>query len=265
LIRTRVITGAVLGIALTVTVLFLPTPVMAAIFGVLWVVGAWEWGGLARLGGGARIIYAAVCAAAMAALFLRAGAELAFAVLVAALVWWLLAFAAVITYPRKFAMSTVGLAGIAVLVPSWFLYARLHGGGAVGHGLAMTVLAIVWAADVGAYVFGRWLGRVKLAPAVSPGKTWEGVSGGLLAAALVSLGAALWLGLPAGAMVSVGIATALVSVVGDLAVSVFKRNVGLKDTGSLLPGHGGVMDRIDSLTAAIPVFVLGIRIAGVAG
>jgi phosphatidate cytidylyltransferase len=266
LIKTRVITGALLGVALVATVLFLPTQLMAAIFGVLWVIGAWEWAGLARLGATARLVYAAACAAGMVAALLWAGPDAALAILGVALVWWVLAFLAVVTYPRKFAMSTVAIVGIVVLLPSWLLLVRLHGsGGSLGHGLAMTVLAIVWAADVGAYTFGRWLGRVKLAPAVSPGKTWEGVSGGVLAAAAVSWAAALWLGLPMGAMVVVGIATALVSVVGDLAVSVFKRNVGLKDTGTLLPGHGGVMDRIDSLTAAIPVFVLGIRAAGLVG
>lgn len=265
MIKTRVITGAVLGVALVVTVLFLSTPLMAAILGVLWVVGAWEWAGLARLGSAARLVYAAACAAGMLGALLFAGAEVAFVIVVVALVWWALAFLAVVTYPRKFAMSTVAVVGFLVLLPSWFLFARLHGSGPLGRELAMTVLAIVWAADVGAYVFGRRFGRVKLAPAVSPGKTWEGVSGGVLVAAAVSFGASLWLGLPAAAMVGVGIATALVSVVGDLAVSVFKRNVGLKDTGTLLPGHGGVMDRIDSLTAAIPIFVLGIRAAGIAG
>jgi phosphatidate cytidylyltransferase len=265
LIKTRVITGALLGVALILTVLFLPTPLMATVLGVLWVIGAWEWAGLARLGAGARLAYAVVCALGMVAAHLYADAGASFVLLVIALAWWVLAFGAVLTYPRKFAMSTVGVAGFVVLLPSWFLLVRLHGSAPHGHELAMTVLGIVWAADVGAYMFGRWLGRVKLAPAVSPGKTWEGVSGGLALAAAAAWAAALWLGLPAGAMVGIGIATALVSVIGDLAVSVFKRNVGLKDTGTLLPGHGGVMDRIDSLTAAIPVFVLGLRVSGIAG
>jgi len=265
LIKARVITGALLGIALVVTVLFMSTPLMATILGALWVIGAWEWAGLARLGSRARLVYAGACAALMAVAVLRASDDATFAILVLALAWWALAFLAVATYPRKFAMGAVGIAGFLVLLPSWLLLARLHASVPLGHGLAMTVLAIVWAADIGAYTFGRWLGRVKLAPAVSPGKTWEGVSGGVLAAAAAAWCAAFWLGLPAAAMVGIGVATALVSVVGDLSVSVFKRNVGLKDTGTLLPGHGGVMDRIDSLTAAIPVFVLGIRLAGIAG
>ncbi len=265
MIKTRVITGAFLGVALVVTVLFLSTLQMAAILGLLWVIGAWEWAGLARLGAGARLAYAAACAAAMVVALLWAGVDAAFAMLVFALAWWVLAFIAVLTYPREFAMGTVGVVGFVVLLPSWFLFVRLHGSAPLGPELALTVLVIVWAADVGAYAFGRLIGRVKLAPAVSPGKTWEGVSGGVLCAAAASWAAAHWLGLPKGPMLAIGIATALVSVIGDLSVSVFKRNVGLKDTGTLLPGHGGVMDRIDSLTAAIPIFVLGLRAAGISG
>jgi phosphatidate cytidylyltransferase len=101
------------------------------------------------------------------------------------------------------------------------------------------------------------LGRTKLAPAVSPGKTWEGVSGGLAAAGLAAAAAAAWLELPWLPLVALGMATALISVLGDLTQSMFKRNVGLKDSGKLLPGHGGVLDRIDSLTSSVPLLALG--------
>jgi phosphatidate cytidylyltransferase len=261
LIRARIITGALFGGVLICAVLFLSTPLAAAVLGVLWVLGAWEWAGLARLASAGRIVYAAACAACMVALYLYADSRALFALLTVALVSLLLAFVAVLTYPRKFGMGTVGAAGFVALVPSWLLLVRLHGEPPLGHALALTVLAVVWAADVGAYTFGRAFGRFKLAPAVSPGKTWEGVTGGLVSAAAAAWLAAILIGLPAGVLLAIGVLTALASVIGDLAVSVFKRNVGLKDTGTLLPGHGGVMDRIDSLTAAIPVFVFGLLLA----
>jgi phosphatidate cytidylyltransferase len=100
---------------------------------------------------------------------------------------------------------------------------------------------------------------------VSPGKTWEGMAGGLLLAAFAAGIGAAWLDLPVVRLGALGVATALVSVLGDLTQSMFKRNVGLKDSGKLLPGHGGVLDRIDSLTAAIPVFAGGLLLFGIAG
>jgi phosphatidate cytidylyltransferase len=100
---------------------------------------------------------------------------------------------------------------------------------------------------------------------VSPGKTWEGLIGGLASAALVAALAGKWLDIDWPAAALLGVATALISVVGDLTVSMFKRNVGLKDSGKLLPGHGGVLDRIDSLTAAVPLFAWGLLLAGVIG
>jgi phosphatidate cytidylyltransferase len=261
LIRARIITGALFGGVLICVVLFLSTPLAAAVLGALWLLGAWEWAGLANLKASGRTLYVAGCAACMLALYLWADERVLYALLIVALAGLLLAFVAVVTYPRKFGMGIVGAAGFVALVPSWLLLVRLHGEPPLGHALALTVLAIVWAADVGAYTFGRAFGRIKLAPAVSPGKTWEGVTGGLISAAAAAWLAAILIGLPAGALLALGVLTALASVVGDLGVSVFKRNVGLKDTGTLLPGHGGVMDRIDSLTAAIPVFVLGLMLA----
>jgi phosphatidate cytidylyltransferase len=257
MLATRILTGLIFGAALTAAILFAPSPVTAGVLAVLWLAGVWEWAAFAQLPTAGRVAYTSVFAVAMAVSWWLEDPGFAF-VLGAAVVWWLFALVLVLRYPRSFSSTFVALAGIVVLLPSWALLVRLHREDALGAELAFTLLVIVWAADVGAYAFGRLLGRTKLAPAVSPGKTWEGVSGGLLTAGLAAGLAASWLGLPIERLIALGIATALTSVLGDLTQSMFKRNVGLKDSGKLLPGHGGVLDRIDSLTAAVPAFVVGL-------
>ena len=261
----RIVTGLVLGTLLTAGVLLLDTTLASLMLGVLWLAGAWEWAGLARFGAAARAAYTAAFAAAMlVALFVVPRHDVSLTLAVAA-AWWLIALLAVLTFPRRFSSPVVALSGVLVLLPSWSLLTELHALTPSGPELTLTVLIIVWAADVGAYACGRLFGRVKLAPAVSPGKTWEGVTGGLVFAAVAAWAAGRAFGFELGAATLVGIAaaTALVSVVGDLTVSMFKRNVGVKDSGRLLPGHGGVMDRIDSLTAAVPMFAGGLWLAGV--
>jgi phosphatidate cytidylyltransferase len=245
--------------------LFAPPFVAAAVLGLLWLAGAWEWGGFAKLTGAGRLLYTVCFAVAIALSWRWLGAAGARMALGAALAWWALAFVLVLGFPRSFSAPFVAAAGILVLSTSFLLLARLLAEGERGAQLAFGLLLVVWAADVGAYVFGRLMGRTKLAPAVSPGKTWEGVTGGLLTAGIAGGAVAAWLTLPLGSLVVLGVVTALVSVLGDLTQSMFKRNVGLKDSGKLLPGHGGVLDRIDSLTAAVPVFVAGLWLLGLAG
>jgi phosphatidate cytidylyltransferase len=258
MLAARIITGVVFGAAITAALLFAPSTVTAVVLGILWLAGAWEWGAFAKLPAAVSAGYTLLFAAAMAVGWLWLGITGLSVLLLAALAWWLFALVLVMRYPRTFSPTFVALAGIVVLWPSWTLLVRLHDTDALGAKLAFTLLLIVWAADVGAYAFGRLLGRTKLAPAVSPGKTWEGVTGGLVTAGLAAAIAAQWLELPAVRLVPLAVATALISVLGDLTQSMFKRNVGLKDSGKLLPGHGGVLDRIDSLTAAVPAFVVGL-------
>jgi phosphatidate cytidylyltransferase len=265
LLIARIITGVLFGGALTATLLLAPPGIAAALLGGLWLAGAWEWAGFARLPAGGRIAYAAVLLAAGLAGYAWLDDRWLGALLLASLLWWLAALALVATYPRPLGLAFVASVGPLVLLPSFLLLVRLHASPGAGAALAFTALVVVWAADVGAFFVGRTLGRTKLAPAVSPGKTWEGVTGGLLAAGIATGGAAYALGLPVPSLVVLGGVTALVSVLGDLTQSMFKRNVGLKDSGRLLPGHGGVLDRIDSLTAAAPVFVAGLFLLGVLG
>ena len=125
-------------------------------------------------------------------------------------------------------------------------------------------LLIVWLADGGAYFAGKAFGRVKLAPGISPGKTWEGVVGGMLLVVVLALAGAVYMDASIAVLLPFCLAVGALSVVGDLTVSMFKRTVGLKDSGSLFPGHGGVLDRIDSLSAAAPLFALGVTWLGIA-
>jgi len=132
-----------------------------------------------------------------------------------------------------------------------------------GAGMLLYLFSLVWIADIGAYFSGRKFGKHKLAPTISPGKTWEGLIGGLLAnlvwiVGVYQLSSGWGLGLPQFLLIS--LATSLISVVGDLFESILKREARVKDSGKLLPGHGGVLDRVDSVIAAAPVFVAGIFI-----
>lgn len=256
----RVITGAIFGIVVIASVLWLPTAGTAAVLALLFAAGAWEWAGLARLTPPFRAVYAGALTGLMitGAWWVHDRPAVT-AVAAAAMLGWLAALFAVLTYPRRLPLGGVAAAGFLALLPPWAALVHLHGGTAdAGPGVVLTVFLIVWSADSGAYFTGRALGRHKLAPKVSPGKTWEGVVGGVALAGIVSGIAGHVLGMPVGVLVAIGCATALVSVLGDLTVSILKRNVGVKDSGRLLPGHGGMLDRIDSLTAAAPAFTLGL-------
>jgi phosphatidate cytidylyltransferase len=152
--------------------------------------------------------------------------------------------------------------GFLVLVPAGLGLVHLVRLLPDGRLLLLYLLVLIAAADVGAYFGGRAFGRRKLAPHVSPGKTWEGFAAGMLASIIIAaLGAALF-DQPFWPWLALCLLVAVVSVIGDLTESMFKRHVGLKDSGTLLPGHGGVLDRIDSLTAAAPTFLLGLLTLG---
>lgn len=268
-LRQRVLTAAVLIPALVAAVLWLPGAAFALVLGAFALAGAWEWGRVGVLPQAWRLPFCVLVAASLAGGYALAGERaVVLAVLAAALAWWLLALAWVVDFQR--AREPAGasralvraLAGWMLLVPCWLSLLHLH---LQSPALVLYLLVLIWVADSAAYFAGRRFGRRRLAPRVSPGKSWEGVAGALLAVAALAAAAALARdAAPAAAagFVALSLAAAMASVLGDLAESLFKRRAGMKDSGTLIPGHGGVLDRIDSLTAAGPCFAAGWLAAG---
>jgi phosphatidate cytidylyltransferase len=265
-LKTRILTAAVLIGLLLIVLLWLPPWATWVAMTAAVLAGAWEWSAFLRLQSlPGRVLYVALVAACLPVLWqLAHNASARLLVLVVAALWWVVALLWIILAPRRVAAWSAGLAGILALAPAWMALVRLRVDVPRGAQWVLFALCLVWAADIGAYVAGRSFGRFKLAPQVSPGKTWEGVAGGLLFSALVALWGSRWFAVPVMQFVPLCLAVVAFSIIGDLTESLLKRFAGLKDSGTLFPGHGGVMDRIDSLTSAMPVLLLGLVLMRVA-
>ena len=275
--RTRLLAALVMAPVAIAAILLLPTPWMVAVAAVLFLAGLWEWFDLAEIEDTlARTVLLVANLAVMVAIVWASRSTAAYSMVlfqlaaVVGVVWWLLALAWLgrydfasdhDTYARVFKLA----AGALAVIPAWCALAWIHASQPNGHRWLLTALAIVWAADSGAYFAGRKLGGKlfgarKLAPRISPNKTLEGLMGGVDAGIAVGIGFALFAGarpdqLPAIALVA--LFAVLFSVVGDLFESLLKRHAGVKDSGNLIPGHGGILDRIDGVLAALPVFAVG--------
>jgi len=262
----RVVTGSLLAAVVAAATLLLPSVWFAVLIAAFALVGAWEWSGMAGWpSAGQRLVY---CVASMPVL-LGAGWLLqsqggAWAVLLAGLVWWLVALVWVVRFQQGQKVDAMNvplvrlLVGWLILVPAWAAMVHLHSALASGPWLVLYLVFLIAIADSAAFFVGRRLGSRRLASNVSPGKSLEGVAGALLATTLFAIAAGLaFRSVPLLGFVVVSLITTLVSILGDLSESVFKRRAGLKDSGSIVPGHGGILDRIDSYTAAAPIFVLG--------
>lgn len=265
MLKLRVITGATLALLAVIASLRLEPAGLAVLMTLVALPAAWEW---SRLAGVERIPARLACIVAVAAghalLWWSDPVRTGIILLPLVAAWWVAVAAWLIAggHPRKNVSGVRWrwlLAGL-VLLPAFSLSILVIAEAPVGRGLLLYALFLVFAADTGAYFCGRRFGRRRLAPAVSGGKTWEGFVGGLASVAVFTLvGGALldvqaerwlpWLG--------IGLVAAALSVAGDLFISVLKREAGAKDSGRLLPGHGGLLDRMDSLLAALPVQALG--------
>lgn len=244
----------------------LPTPWFAGVLGIVILLAAWEWAPLAGIQRtSSRWAWLALVVVAMAVIGGAVDASI-LPVLAVGVVWWLFTLGLLIRFnatghPGSALIPAKGVpAGLVLLVPAWSGLVWLHSGEA-GSWMVLLVLILTWAADIGAFFAGRAFGQHKLAVRISPGKTWEGVAGGAILALIAGYGMVLVVDLPGPGGQYYGllvIMTVIFSVVGDLYESMIKRRAGVKDSGTLLPGHGGMLDRIDSLTATATLFAAGL-------
>ena len=259
MLKQRVLTALIALAALLMVMFLVPVNAAKAIIGLLVIGGAWEWSAFLS---GPEAAERPAFVALIALLVVLTGLSLpaaAPAIPLVSLCWWLLALVWTFVFPTTIPRPLRWLCGILVLLPLFVALVTLYAASPLN---LLFALLVVWAADVGAYFAGKRFGRVKLAPAISPGKTWEGVLGGLTVVAGVAAAFALLKGVPLIVLMPFSMAAAALSVVGDLTVSMFKRTAGIKDSGTLFPGHGGILDRVDSVSAAAPLFALGLGFTG---
>lgn len=260
MLKQRILTALWLFVIAGVGLFVLSGTAFAAFTAGVVLLASWEWANLAGLSAPGKRLLAVAGMGGVLVLMYTSGNALADWPLWLAAAGWLVNLYWIVGYPRRVeqwsSMTVRLLMGLWVLVAAWVGLNVLREMGAVW---LLYVLLVVWGADIGAYFVGRRFGKRKLAPSVSPGKSWEGVAGGVAVTSLLAMVYAIWQGLGiAGGMVllAVTVIVALASVLGDLLESMLKRYRGIKDSSNLLPGHGGVLDRIDSLTAAAPLFAL---------
>jgi len=270
MLKQRIVTGLILAISFLAALFALPVIGFISLVTVVLAYAAWEWSHLAGLtnttGRGFYMLSVVVLAGILAA-YLGFEPNILLAekprfLLLLACIWWAIAVLWVQSYPSSAILWGQRwlclVMGVFVLLPMWLAFAGLMSL-ADGPKLVLAVVLLVALADIGGYFVGRAIGRTKLAAKVSPGKTWEGLLGGQLAIVLVVGTTGWFLDFDAsriGLWLALAMVTGLASVLGDLLESMVKRHRGVKDSGTILPGHGGVLDRIDGLTAALPVFSL---------
>ena len=261
----RMLTAVILAPLVILGVLYLSTPIFAAGLAVVLLLGTWEWSrivGVQRRRLRTAVVLMNALLIALCWYFLAHTNYLYVAEIGA--FWWCLAFLWLkrVTFAQTKTLANAELKVFVcslLMLPAWCAAVLLHES---EHGARWTLFlfALIWCADIGAYFTGRKFGHKKLAPQISPGKTREGVYGALAASALFALGFGLWTGksVPdAFLLMGLSLLTVVFSIIGDLFESLMKRHANVKDSGTLLPGHGGVLDRIDSLLAALPAFVAG--------
>lgn len=274
--KQRIITALILAPLVILAIFKLSLPLFIALIALVTMIGFWEWTQFVEAKSRLVALLPSIIVTGVSfalipfdAYSLNHLSTIHYAILTAGFIWWVFSSGLAITYPKSAALwqhSTLlrHLFGILTMLPFLWSIIMLRAEGVTldpyhGSKLVLYVCFIVWAADSGAYFAGKSMGKRKMAPHVSPNKTIEGLVGGLITALLVGWATTQWFDIKfasVGAFIGITLATVVISVLGDLVESMFKRVSGIKDSSNIIPGHGGVLDRIDSLTAAFPVFAL---------
>ena len=266
MLKQRTLTALVLAPLAVALILLAPTAVFALVIAAMSLQALWEWSRLAGLSSlGARAALVAANAGALALLWTLRNDAIDRWVVGAGLAWWVAALFWLRNYAYAAAPTRANsllklAAGELAVLPAWLALVLLHEGADRGRGWALLAVVLVWAADTGAYFAGKRYGTTKLAPRISPNKTTAGAWGGLAVGALVALVGGWLLGVRDGmlvALLALAALTVVASILGDLVESLLKRQANVKDSGAIFPGHGGLLDRLDSVFAAIPLFAAG--------
>ncbi len=264
--KQRIITSLILAPITIAFILLSSTPLFAGLLVVAWAAAMWEWTRLIGMQRHlARALAVGLTILLMVGLWLLRGQAAWWLCIGVGVVWWLIALGWMRGYsfaasPNRRNVAIKLVAGWLVLIPSWTALVQIHDEPGFGGAWALYALFVVWAADTFAYFVGSRWGRNKLAPRISPGKTLEGVWGALVGSGLIALIGGWWIGargVPLALLVVLGLLCVVWSILGDLFESLMKRQANVKDSGALFPGHGGLLDRLDGVFAAMPVFALG--------
>lgn len=281
MLKQRIITALILAPAAISAIFYLPINYFAILLMAIIGIGSWEWARFMGLVDTVqRLGYVVVTSAIIAALWFLLPVDETWLVITGvqheitsilwlSVLWWLFAAFLMFLYPKSSSFWAnnkfiIAIFGWLTLVPTWLAFMVLRTNNHLldefqGAQLLMYLFMLVWSADVGAYFVGKSLGKRKLMPNVSPGKTIEGFLGGVVCASILTVIVGFSLQWSSDKFMTALMVTLLItsiSVLGDLTESMFKRQAGVKDSGTILPGHGGILDRIDSLTATAPVFAL---------
>ncbi len=263
--QQRTLSTLVLGPLLLWAVVALKGESFSLLLALMLALAAWEWGQLS--GQAARLPRAGYALVLVALFYLSRWVPIS-VLLGIALLWWVGALFWLSGYPERnkwlFSRVFSPVAGVIVLIPAWRSLELVHQQ-AEGVGLLFLLLLLIWGADIGAYLVGVRFGRNKLAPKVSPGKSVEGVLGGMVTSVLTLFLVSVWVTLPVvplPVLIAAVVMVVIFSITGDLVESAYKRHAGVKDSGQLIPGHGGILDRVDSLTAAAPLYLLLLILSG---